>query len=147
MSICKQLGRIRFHWVAYMNFQRPKTATKVWGCHPRGGEAGNRSSRWKFKNPLGGAICIQSIDTKYRYVTISWLAVGGRATDGLPHFLTCYICTKTQCPKQCEMNRGVIKVGGPLFFQDFLPTPRSQPQVSRVWANSARNCGSGTGTP
>ena len=29
----------------------------------------------------------QSIDTKYRYVTVSWSAVGGWATDGPPDFL------------------------------------------------------------
>jgi len=30
----------------------------------------------------------QSIDTKYGYISASWLAVGGGAADGPPHFVT-----------------------------------------------------------
>ena len=55
------------------------------------GESGNWSSRWKFKNPLGGAICIlisnELILNIGIYIPAAGLAVVRGATDGPPHFV------------------------------------------------------------
>ena len=95
--MCKQVGHIEFHWVAYMNvFDVTEAIFKFQLLTPTNSHKSVGWGIWKSefqveipKFPRWRHLYShkQLIDSKYRYVPALWLAVGGGATDGPPHFV------------------------------------------------------------
>ena len=67
------------------NFKCPQTATNVWGWGVRKSEflvEIQKSTWWRHLSSHK-----KSIDTKYKYIPVSWLTVGEGNTYGPPHFV------------------------------------------------------------